>query len=222
MNVNNAVFMPQRVRTAIRRNAGWLWRLTALVLLSSIMTGCAVTPPILTLVDHGSGMDPDISPAPDFRIELFEDGKVHYHGIKSVNVIGDRYGQVTPEQVQKMVDLYKRLYERKQKRLDDFYHRYEKRFTIDPMKRLELEEYKRRYLDWREWEDYMLYNYNNESSRFGPLGSLSIEILSILNQMINLEPWVCYPKPDKRHYACPVLKASTNYQEFLNYLENMK
>lgn len=56
-------------------------------LLSALMTGCAAELPILTLIDHGSGMDPDISPAPDFRIELFEDGKVHYHGLKSVNVI---------------------------------------------------------------------------------------------------------------------------------------
>lgn len=194
-----------------------------LVLLSALMIGCAAEPPILTLIDHGSGMDPDISPAPDFRIELFEDGKVHYHGIKSVNVIGDRYGQITPEQVQKMVDLYKRLYQNNQQMLAKyFYPEYNNRFSIDPMKRIELEEYKRRYLDWREWEDYMLYNGNDTSSRYGPLGSLSIEILSILNQMINLGPWVCYPKPDKRHYACPVLKASTNYQEFLNYLENMK
>jgi hypothetical protein len=209
MNLNNTAFMPQRVRTAIQRNAGWLWRLTALVLLSSMMTGCAVTTPILTLVDHGSGMNPDISPGPDFRIELFKDGRVHYHGIKSVNVIGDRYGQITLEQVQMMVGLYKKLYERKQKRLDDFYHRYEKRFTIDPMKRLELEEYKRRYLDWREWEAYMLYNYNDE-------------LLGVLNEMISLESWVCYPKPDQRHKACPVLKASLNYQELLNYLEDMK
>jgi hypothetical protein len=192
------------------------------VLFSAMTMGCATTPPILTLVDHGSGMDPNISPAPDFRIELFEDGKLHYHGIKSVNVIGDRYGQITPDQVQKMVDLYKRLYKKKQKRLDDFYHRYEKRFTIDPMKRIELEEYKRRYLDWREWEEYMLYHDNNETSRLGPIGSNSSELLGILNQMINLESWVCYSNPDPRHKAYPVLKASLNYQDYLKSLENMK
>ncbi|MEQ1485412.1 MAG: DUF6438 domain-containing protein [Methyloglobulus sp.] len=77
--------------------------------MSALITGCAAGPPILTLIDHGSGMDPDISPSPDFRIELFEDGKVHYHGIKSVNVIGDRYGQIRHEQVQTMVGLYKKL-----------------------------------------------------------------------------------------------------------------
>ncbi len=31
MNLNNAAFMPQRVRTAIRRNARWLLRLTAFI-----------------------------------------------------------------------------------------------------------------------------------------------------------------------------------------------
>ena len=194
-----------------------------LVLLSAMTAGCAASPSILTLVDHGSGMDPDISPAPDFRIELFKDGRVHYHGIKSVNVIGDRYGQITLEQVQMMVGLYKKLYVKKQKMLTKyFYPKYNNRFSIDPIERSRLEEYKRRYLDWREWEEYMLYINDGESSRYGRLGSNSSELLGILNKMINLEPWVCYPKPDKRHHACPVLKASLNYQEYLKSLESEK
>ena len=39
-----------------------------------------------------------------------------------------------------------------------FYPKYNNRFSIDPIERSRLEEYKRQYLDWREWNAYMPYN----------------------------------------------------------------
>ena len=194
------------------------------VLFSAMVTDCAATPPILTIVHHGSAFDydPDFEHGPDFKIMLFEDGKVHYHGIEDVNLIGDGDGRITPEQVQKMVVLYKKIYENQQRFFNIFYTKYNKRFSVDPIERSRLEEFKRQYIDWREWNSYMLFNSRIDSSRSGPLGSRSSSILGILNQMINLEPWVCYPKPDPRHKACPVLKASPNYQEYLKYLESEK
>lgn len=76
-----------------------------------------------------------------------------------------------------MVDLYKRLYQNNQQMLAKyFYPKYNNRFSIDPMERFRLEEYKRQYLDWREWDAYILYNVNDESSRYGPLGHKYLHI----------------------------------------------
>jgi hypothetical protein len=48
----------------------------------------------------------------------FIKANTQYHGKDDVNVIGDRYGKIRPEQVQKMVSLSKKFYERKQRELE--------------------------------------------------------------------------------------------------------
>lgn len=63
MNLNNTAFMPQRVRTAIRRNAGWLWRLTAFINLAHLTVFLILLTPSISYAKQD-----EFSPKPIFKL----------------------------------------------------------------------------------------------------------------------------------------------------------
>lgn len=201
MNLNN---MP---RTEIRRNSRWLLRLMIFWILS-IGSCHAKSPPVLIFDKHGEQSLAWLK----YKIELYADGAVHYHGVDDVNVIGDRYGKIKPKQVQYLVDLYQKLYQKRQQELAEFMARYENRHNLSKNEKYHLERYKREYIDDKDWDTSITYNNGSETNKFAPVGSYLDEFLGILNDMINLECWLCFPKSNPRREYCPVLNHSPNYQ----------
>ena len=106
-----------------------------MVLIGFPVNGLAKEQPILVFkADYEVG-----SADHKYQLELYADGNVHYHGERDVNVIGDRYGKITPKQVQKILELYKKVYEKKQKSIAEFMARYEKRQELSQDERSRLE-----------------------------------------------------------------------------------
>lgn len=194
-------------KTAIRRNVRWLLRLTILWILS-IGSCPAKSPPVLIFDEHSVQSAAWLN----YKIELYANGAVHYHGVDDVNVIGDRYGKIKPKQVQYLVDLYQKLNRKHQQARSEFMARYENRYHLSPDKQGRLDLYKERYIDDRDWDTSITYNNGNETTKIAPVGAHMNEFISILNDMINLEPWLCFPKTHPRRKYCPVLNHSPNYQ----------
>ncbi|OAI06058.1 hypothetical protein A1353_10255 [Methylomonas methanica] len=201
MNLHN---MP---RTEMQRNSRWI--LSLMVLWISSTGSClAKSPPVLIFDEHGVKSAAWLN----YQIELYSDGSVHYHGVDDVNVIGDHYGKIKPKQVQYLVDLYQKLYQKHQQARSEFMVRYENRHNLGQDEKHHLERYKREYIDDRDWDTAITYNNGSEISKIAPVGAHMNEFISILNDMINLEPWLCFPKHNPRRKYCPVLNHSPNYQ----------
>jgi|GEM_PF-4970476 len=202
----------QQIINTLAKFSWHSFRLSLGITLLSMIIGCAAGPPVLVFDEHGVF---DLA-WQDYQIELYADGTVHYHGKADVNVIGDRYGKITPEQVQKMVGLYERLYENKQKMLAKyFYPKYEKRYSLDPHQRDELERYKKNYIDRKNWDTSITFNKEDEVSQYAPVGAFLPDFLGILNEMIDMDAWLCYPKNHPRRYYCPILNHSPNYRNLM-------
>ncbi|WP_427501727.1 DUF6438 domain-containing protein (plasmid) [Methylomonas sp. MED-D] len=198
----------------IRRNARWLLRLMILWILS-IGSCPAKPPPVLIFDKHGVQSAAWLN----YQIELYADGTVHYHGVDDVNVIGDRYGKIKPKQVQYLVDLYQKLYQKRQQELSEFMVRYDNRHNLSQDEQYNLERYKIEYIDDRDWSTSIIYNNGNETSKIAPVAVLLKEFVSILNNMINLEPWLCFPMPNPRREYCPILNHSPNYKLLMDYIK---
>ncbi|MCQ8116276.1 DUF6438 domain-containing protein [Methylomonas rosea] len=208
MNLNTTL------RTVIRCDACWLLRLTVIWMLS-IGSCPAKSPPRLIFDKHGVQSAAWLN----YQIELYADGTLHYHGIDDVNVIGDRYGKIKPKKVQYLVDLYQKLYQKRQQALSEFMARYDNRHNLSQDEQYHLERYKRDYIDDRDWATSIIYNNGNETSKIAPVAVHLDEFLGILNDMINLERWICFPKSHPRRKYCPVLNHSSNYQLLMDYIK---
>ncbi|WNB74015.1 DUF6438 domain-containing protein [Methylomonas koyamae] len=208
MNLNISIL------TAVRRNSRWLFRLMILWILS-IGSCPAKSPPVLIFDEHSEQSLAWLK----YKIELYADGTLHYHGVDDVNVIGDRYGKIKPKQVQYLVDLYQKLYQKRQQELSEFMTRYENRHNLSPDKQYHLERYKREYIDDRDWATSIIYNNGNEISKIAPVAVHLDEFLGILNDMINLESWLCFPKSHPRRKYCPILNHSPNYKLLMDYIK---
>jgi hypothetical protein len=173
----------------------------------SIMISCAEESPMLIFDIHGTYSTPE-----SFQIELYADGTVYFHGKEGVNVIGNRYGKITPDQVQKIVDLYKKLYQKKEQRVADFLKSYEKRWSLDVFGRAELERHKKDFIDRKEWSTSITFIFKGETSQYAPVGANFNEFLGILNEMINMESWLCFPKSHPMREHCPIFDHSPNYK----------
>jgi hypothetical protein len=157
-----------------------------------------------------------------YQLELYANGKVHYHGERGVNVIGHRYGKITPKQVQEILELYKKVYEKKQKSIAEFMTRYEKRYELSKDERSRLEWDKKFDIDRTVWRRYIIWNDHGQAKTYASNSVLIHDFLSILNQMINIEKWFCYPKSNPGREYCPVLTHSPDFQVLKILMESTK
>lgn len=209
-----SAFVPQHIlcSTSSRVTDALRYRLclTALcmVLIGFPVNGMAKEQPILVFK---ADYEADLA-GHKYQLELYADGKVHYHGERDVNVIGDRYGKITPKQVQKILVLYKKFYEKRQKRIAEFMTRYEKRQELSRDEQSRIESEKRIYIDRAVWMNYITWHDHGQAKTYGSNNLIMDDFLGILNQMINIEKWFCYPKFNPGREYCPVLTHSPDFK----------
>lgn len=184
MNPLKPIFRaPHSIRVVPQR---FLVGLTWLTVVSGF-AGCASEPPILTFFDVGNQRN-----YRSYYIEIYKDGTVHYHGNRDVNAIGDRYGTISPEQVNEMVSLYKGLYRSHEKMLNEFFWpKYRNRYELSPEKRAELERYKESYADNIFGPQSIVFHDGGHVSQYAPAGGYYVDLIGILNGFIDLERWIC-------------------------------
>jgi fumarate reductase subunit D len=191
MNLNNAAFMPQRVRTAIRRNAGWLWRLTDLHTSAKKSTQAIKLPLIFLILGiffcRGLLANNDSAPVfeltesfmgqPYYVIKIYLDGKVHYRGSKviahgeltqSVGVVGDRYGELTQKQLDELIVYFLSL-------------------PFELSKKYENKRGNEISGDRISYKEYYMSIYMNDPVFYAVLTKR-------LDKLINIRQWVCFPK----------------------------
>lgn len=212
------LFLKQVERFSFTLTPIILTPIISLVLIGFPVNGMAKEQPILVfkadyvvdLADH------------KYQLELYASGKVHYHGERDVNVIGDRYGKITPKQVQEILALYKKVYEKKQKSIAEFMARYEKRQELSQDERSRMEWDKKFDIDRTVWMNYITWNDHGQAKTYASNSVLIHDFLSILNSMINIEKWFCYPKSNPRREYCPVLTHSPDFQVLKILMESTK
>ncbi|CAI8803036.1 hypothetical protein [Methylocaldum szegediense] len=121
----------------------------------------------------------------DFVIKVYVDGKVHYQGNKvkirdvwrqRVAVLGDRYAQLTREQVEELRLAFLSLPFKE-------LLKYEKIMRALPT--ADIVKYKDNYVNMR---------INNRI--------FFLAIATRLNKLINIDQWICFPKGDPEHDFC--------------------
>jgi hypothetical protein len=132
----------------------------------------AKVPPVLTIMGIGGTID---GPNSRYVIEIYEDGLVHYHGNSKVNVIGDREVKITPQQVQQLIAIYKKI--------DKIFKKWEAR--LGKSKLLAHDSYLSVHLQ-----------YQGEISVFYSLGIYIDNLIVPLNKMVPIKDWICFPEND--------------------------
>jgi len=132
----------------------------------------AKVPPVLTIMGIGGTID---GPNPSYAIEIYEDGLVHYHGNSKVNVIGDREVKITPQQVQQLIAIYKKI--------DKIFKKWE---ALD------------KYGELHPHDSYLSVQlqYQGEISVLHSLGLYIDNLTYPLNQMTPIKNWLCFPEND--------------------------
>ncbi|POZ51546.1 DUF6438 domain-containing protein [Methylovulum psychrotolerans] len=132
----------------------------------------AKVPPVLTILTGGITID---GPHTAYTIEIYEDGLVHYHGDVKVNVIGDREAKITPQQVQQLIAIYKKI--------DKIFKKWE---ALD------------KYGELYPHDSYVAVQlqYQGEISVRHALGLYIDNLTYPLNQMTPIKNWLCFPEND--------------------------
>lgn len=173
------------------------------IFLSFLLIACA---PVISIAEQNpvliinSGDRRDV-PGPSFpmyQFKIYEDGLVIYNGELKVNVIGERRAKIAPSQVQELINIFMKIYNR-----FDHYEMFGKN---------------KHYLMRSDPFSIQL-DYQGKKLQFKP-GSFADYLLADLNKSTPIENWICPPPNSSSHpeydVYCRSFKHAVSIQEYID------